>query len=257
MFPIRLSLVTYNIWGIRRWHEREPALRQFVALYKPDVLCLQELSEESRNCLDEALPRHDRIHDDFPGWVSESNIYWNADLLEKIEHGAEDIGISEKYRRLFWTRLRTMSGDRSLIVATAHFAWPGSDKEYETGQSPRPQCTRRVIAALARLVGQNEPAFFMGDLNDPVLPTRILHEAGYRSCFAALGMQSPPTWKCYPTANVTAGEPSITETIDWIVANRSARTICAQVPRCYLGDIAPSDHWPVQAVYELSDNEVQ
>ena len=77
-------------------------------------------------------------------------------------------------------------------------------------------------------------------------------QAGFVSCFAALGMQSPPTFKCYPTANVQPGEPTVTEAIDLIVANRYARAIAASVPQCYSGDVAPSDHWPVQAIYQLA-----
>ncbi len=55
-------------------------------------------------------------------------------------------------------------------------------------------------------------AFFMGDMNDAYHPQRILGRAGFTSCFAALGMQSPPT---------------------------------------YAEGLAPSDHWPVQAIYQL------
>jgi hypothetical protein len=64
-------------------------------------------------------------------------------------------------------------------------------------------------------------------------------------------MQSPPTFQCYPTANIEPEEQTITEAIDLIVANKHARAIAASVPQCYAGDIAPSDHWPVQAVYQL------
>ena len=91
----------------------------------------------------------------------------------------------------------------------------------------------------------------MGDLNDAVHPPRMLHEAGYSSCFAALGIQCPPTFPCYPTANVSAGTRVMNHTIDWLVANQHARTVAAQVPQCYHGDVAPSDHWPVLAVYEI------
>ena len=38
---------------------------------------------------------------------------------------------------------------------------------------------------------------------------------------------------------------------DWIVANRHARAIAASSPHVYANDLAPSGHWPVQAVYEL------
>jgi hypothetical protein len=91
----------------------------------------------------------------------------------------------------------------------------------------------------------------MGDLNDPVHPMRILHDAGYISCFASLGIQSPPTHPCYPTAQIAAGERTTNQTIDWIMSNSQARPLAAQVPRCYHQDMAPSDHWPVLAVYEI------
>jgi exonuclease III len=255
MFPARLSIVTYNLWGTARWPQREPALRQFVERFLPDVLCIQELAEQTQSFLDRALPRHSRVHDALPGWTCEGNIYWNADLLEELEHGAEDIGIIEEHRRLFWARLKLQEQDRSMFVSTAHFTWQGHDKERATGLSPRPEYTRRVIEALGHLVKEDEPAFFMGDLNDPLLAIRLLHEAGYSSCFAALGIQSPPTWQCYPTAHVSAGAPVVNQTIDWIVANPHARPISAQVPQCFHGDIAPSDHWPVLAVYELFSPE--
>ncbi len=91
----------------------------------------------------------------------------------------------------------------------------------------------------------------MGDMNDPRQPQRILGDVGFRSCFAALGLQSPPTFQCYPAANIEPGEPTITEAIDLIAANEHARAIAASVPQVFHGDIAPSDHWPVHAVYEL------
>ena len=65
-------------------------------------------------------------------------------------------------------------------------------------------------------------------------------------------LQSPPTFQCYPAANIEPGEQTITEAIDLIVANQHARVIAASVPHCFHGDIAPSDHWPVHAVYELA-----
>ena len=71
----------------------------------PDVLCLQELRRKTRTLLDKALAGHDRVEDGFVGWTSESNIYWRHSMLSEIEHGAEDVRIKEKNRRLFWARL--------------------------------------------------------------------------------------------------------------------------------------------------------
>jgi endonuclease/exonuclease/phosphatase family metal-dependent hydrolase len=251
MFPVRLSFVTYNLWNTMRWLERGPALKQFVDVFRPDVLCVQELRAETRSFLDDAMPLHSRVQDDFPGWTCESNIYWNSHLLEEVEHGAEDIGIVEEYRRLFWVRLKLKGENRTVFVSTAHFTYQGNARERETGLSPRVEQSHWTVHALERLVRDNEPAFFMGDLNDSYHPIWILHEAGYSSCFADLSVPCPPTSPCYPTVNMPAGSPLLNRAIDWIVSNRHARTIAAQVPHFYYGDVGASDHWPVLAVYEI------
>lgn len=251
MFPTRLTVVTYNLWNTQRWNVRQPALEQFVRVFNPDIVCLQELRQETRDFLDRAMPRHERVEDAFPGWTREGNIYWNGDLMTEVAHGAEDVGIIEERRRLFWARLSLTHADRTLLVATAHFTYQRHPRECETAVNPRMEQTRRTIEALDRLAQDGEPVLFMGDLNDNIHPPRLLHEAGYVGCFAALGLLPPTTWPCYPTANVPAGDRVANQTIDWMVANAHARPVAAQVPQCYCGDVAPSDHWPVLAVYEV------
>jgi endonuclease/exonuclease/phosphatase family metal-dependent hydrolase len=252
VLPCRFSIVTYNIWLTQRWAVRAPALRGFLDAFSPDLLCLQELQQTSRDFIDAALPSHRRVDDAYPGWTTESNIYWRDSLFTRVEHGIEDVGIPDGVRRLFWTRLKIRELDRTFIVATAHLTSQRNKLECETGQSPRVEQIRRIIAALKRLNRADEPLFFMGDMNDPVHPPRMLHEAGYVSCFAALGVQAPPTYHCYPTADVPPGNRVVNQCIDWLVANRHARAVAAAVPHFFLKDAAPSDHWPVHAVYEIS-----
>ena len=141
--------------------------------------------------------------------------------------------------------------NRTIFVATAHLTNRRNRDEVESGVSPRITQLKRIAEELTRLVHKDEPGFFMGDMNDAYHPQRTLKQAGFVSCFAALGMQSPPTFQCYPTADVRPDEPTVTEAIDLIVANGHARAVTATVPQCYGEDTAPSDHWPVQAVYEL------
>ena len=186
----------------------------------------------------------------FRGWTTEGNIYWRDALFNRVAHGAEDAGIQGD-RRLFWARLKIRDLDRTMLVATAHLTSQRNKEECETGLSPRVEQTRRIIAALQRVSQPREPVFFMGDMNDPVHPPRMLQEAGYVSCFAALGVQTPPTYQCYPTANVVPGNRVVNQCIDWLVANAEARAVAAAVPHFYLQDAAPSDHWPVHAVYEI------
>lgn len=252
MFPTRINLITCNIWNTERWSARSATLRKFLELFGPDVLCVQELRQESRSFLDKVLPDHDRVKDSFVGWTAESNIYWRESMFFEIEHGAADVRIKEKgHRALFWVRLQIKALNRSMLVATAHLTHQRHPDEVATGRSTRVGETRRIIKELKRLNRKREPVFFMGDLNDAVHPTNLLHKAGFVSSFSALGLQPPPTFKCYPTAAVEPGMLSISQCIDWIVANDEARAISTSVPQFFLNDAAPSDHWPVQAVYEL------
>lgn len=251
-FPTRITLLTYNLWNTVRWPERQPALEQFFLRFQPDIFCLQELRAETRAALDETLPDYRRVVDSFPGWERESNIYWNGSLLEEAAHGFEDIAIdSDEYRGLFWARLALRHTQRTLLVSTAHYTYQGHKKEMENGCSPRLEQARRTVAALARLAQPGEPVFFMGDLNDPVLPIDVLQQAGYHSCFARLGLLPPPTWPSLPTANLTPASLFSNQTIDWIVSNDQARPLAALVPQFYHGDFSPSDHWPVFSLYEI------
>jgi endonuclease/exonuclease/phosphatase family metal-dependent hydrolase len=251
MVPTRLSLITYNLWLTERWPARADALERFLRLFAPDMLCVQELQRPTQEFLDGVLKEHDRVRDPFSGWTNESNIYWSKALFENVEYGAEDVGHLEPQRRMFWARLRLKPSSKTIFVATAHLTSPRNRDEGESGLSPRVRQLKRIANELTRLVRQTEAAFFMGDMNDAWHPQRILGQAGFVSCFAALGMQSPPTFQCYPTANVQPDQPTVTEAIDLIVANKYARAVAASVPQCYGEDTAPSDHWPVQAVYEL------
>ena len=253
MLPTRISLLTYNIWNVERWSFREPALRKFLELFSPDILAVQELRRRSRTFLDGVLDTHRRVQDPFVGWALESNIYWRDSMFTELEHGAEDVQIKEAgHRRLFWLRLQMRDSDRSILVGTAHLTHQRHPTETATGQSPRVAETKRIIVELKRLRLKREPVFFMGDFNDPVHPTNLLHQDGFVSSFAALGLVPPPTFKCYPTADVALGRLVMNQCVDWIVANEHARPIAACVPQFYFKDAAPSDHWPVQAVYEVT-----
>ena len=253
MPPLRLSLCSYNLWNVERWPQREPALRGFLQRFGPDVLAVQELREPTRDCIDRTLAAHARVEDALPGWACESNVWWRGNLLDYVEHGAIDFGSHEPTRRLFWVRLRPRGATPSLLVATAHLThdMPGED----TGrcQALRLRQTRAIIDALADLRRPDEATWLLGDLNEAVQPGRLLHQAGYTSCFAALGLQPPPTFPAIPTAGKAPADFLYNACYDWILAAGPVRPLAAHSPHFFHGDLAPSDHWPVLAVYEVGD----
>lgn len=246
MLPPRLSVMTLNLWRDHRWAHREPALERCLETIRPDVLCLQELLPRTRQWLDDVLAGYDRVEDDFPGWETESNIYWRADTLECVGYGTAEVGVSrfDEHRRLFWVRLA--AGDRTVLASTAHYTAQNHEHELETGQSPRIEQSRRTAEALTDLAGAEEAVVFTGDLNDTFHPRLVLEEAGFSHPFGDLNIPVPPTFPARPTRRDRLEQWAL----DWIFGKR-VRSVAATVPRFYHEDAAPSDHWPVLAVYEL------
>lgn len=251
MIPTRLSIMTLNLWREKYWEQRQDAIGHLFYRFQPDIFCVQEIRGQSRTFLDKALPRYERIHDDFLGWMCESNIYWKSELFDKIEYGLEDVGILEKYRRLFWVRLRLGNLGHTIFVSTAHLTYKEHPEEIKLGYSPRLSQAQKIVSTLKILSGEQEPTFLMGDFNDDFHPVHILFGAGYESCFGALGIQSPPTWPSCPSLARATNGPPAAQVLDWIVSNNYARAIVAQVPRFVYKGVAPSDHWPVIAMYEF------
>lgn len=249
-FPVRFSVATYNLWGTERWPERAPALASFCDRYRPDVLCVQELTPVTQAFLDDQLPGHTRVADPFEGWTVEGNVWWRDDLFEAVTVGAEDVGIAASaLRRLFWARLRPRGHDRTVVVSTVHLTDAAGD-ELRTGVTPRVRETEAVVAAMRRILTDDEPALVTGDLNDALLPVAALYAAGYVSCFGALG-ELPPTTMPSSFSRFGVSDFTTAFVYDWIVANRHARALAASSPHVYVDEIPPSDHWPVHAVYEL------
>lgn len=245
-------VMTYNLWGTTLWPQREPALRALFAAREPDLLAVQELSAETRDVLDEVLTRHARVDDPFPGWTASSNLWWRTDMFALQDHGAEDFG-GRKTRRLFWVRLAPVSGGPPLLLATAHYTWPGDAQEERTGVNPRIEQARRTVAALNDLAPDG-PCLFVGDLNDDHHPVRILRQAGFHDCFTALGRSSPPTSPVEPLlARPEGNDPpkDVPKVIDFQFSRGPVRARTGEVVEFFHDGIAASDHRPVVATYTL------
>lgn len=245
--PVCFVATTFNVWKDVRWPERKEALESYIKVSSPDILCLQELRLETRNLLDVVLPDHSRVDDGFEGWSNESNIYWNTHLFELVSYGAEQIGILEPLRRLFWVRLKVRGLQRTLMVATAHYSYQGTEREKNEGINPRIEQARKTIDALNKLSFEEETVLFMGDLNDSVNAIRVLKSGGLQDSFSALGSPLVPTHPAIPTSLGT-----LPQVIDWQFHKGPIRVMNTSVVDYFHGDIAPSDHKPVVTTYVLT-----
>ena len=240
---LRFTVCTHNLWKDERWPEREPALLRFLELHRPDVLCVQELRPATRDLVDRVLEGHQRIDDPFEGWLRESNIFWNRALFELVEYGAEEVGMLEDLRRLFWVRLCARETGSTLLVSTAHFTWRGNPKETVDQVNVRTEQAARTVEALHRVARPSEPLLFMGDLNDNGHPVNRLRDGGLTDCFAALGRVPKPTRPTLPTATY------VPEVIDWVLHRGPIAPMSCEVVDFFVGDIAPSDHMPLLVTY--------
>lgn len=240
----RAVACTLNLWETSRWPERRDSLASFLGLHSPDILCVQELRPETLAVLEECLPGHDRVGDTFPGWTWEGNIFWRRGAFERMDHGIRDVGILEPERRLFWVRLRA-AGGREMLVATAHFTWPGNEREKADGVNPRLGQARRAAEALDALAPAPAAALFMGDFNEHYHPVKVLKAAGFQDCFSGLGRHPKATRPAVPTWQGPE------QTVDWILYRGALRPMTCEAVDFFHGDIAPSDHKPVLATFAL------
>lgn len=242
-------VMTYNLWGGFKLAERTPALRAFLTTRPPDILAVQELRPESRALVDETLGGHDRVHDEFSGWAENGNIWWDRDRYQLVEYGAADIGIRAPGARLFWVRLAAPVG--RLLVATAHYTWPGHPQEIEDDVNPRPAQARRTVEELDRLAG-DDACVFVGDLNDYARPLWALRAGGFVEAYGALGVTSPPTHPVVPDGWTDEGLLPALKAIDWQFHRGPVRVRSAEVVEYFHQGRAPSDHKPVVVTYTVT-----
>lgn len=255
----RLNVIaqTHNLWGDHHAAERVDAMRALYTRRAPDLLATQETRAWSRDLLDEVMPGHDRVRDDFPGWEVQGNLWWDRELFGEVAHGAEDVGIHDAHARLFWVRLRVAGGEGTILWTTAHLSYSGNAVEVETGVNQRTLQARRVVEQLDALALPDEPVFFASDTNAIATAIWEIGNAGYLDSFSALNRQAPPTHPVVPNPfRETVGTPkspiaSPHKTIDYIFFRGPVRARSAEVVEFFDRGIAPSDHYPVASTFAL------
>lgn len=247
----RFSALSINLWNTQRWPDREAPVRALLAR-GPDVLCVQELRPPIAATIDQGLPHHARVVATGRGWTHESNVWWDARRFTAVAHGAEPFGAVEPDRRVFWVRLAHRPTGSEVVVATVHLTWLGASDEVVTGLSPRLAQTREVVRVLDTIAGDG-PCLVMGDLNDPVVPPRVLREAGFVDAWSALGVVPPATFPAFPLSPEGTRRPPLLppSTLDWQFHRGAIGPIMTEVIDQPWRGIAPSDHRPLLTLYRF------
>lgn len=248
----RFTAMSVNLWNTQRWPAREAPLRRLFER-SPDVLAVQELRPQLATVIEEVLPHHRRVVGEERGWTHEGNVWWDERTFTHIGHGAAPFGAIERDRRVFWVRLAHIVTGQVVVVASVHLTWLGGSDELETGTNPRLAQTREVIRALDD-VAHDGACLVMGDLNDAVVPARVLRAAGFEEAWGALDVMPSATFPAFPLGTDGTRRPPLLppSTLDWQFHRGAVRPLMTEVIEQPYRGIAPSDHRPLMTLYVLT-----
>ena len=61
LFPCRISVMSYNVWGGKHWPDRCTALKQVFTSLRPDVMMLQEMTSSIAEAITSCMPTHSSL----------------------------------------------------------------------------------------------------------------------------------------------------------------------------------------------------
>ena len=130
----------------------------------------------------------------------------------------------------------------------------GHASEKKTGFNPRLLMSQQTAAFLKKQRPTVDATIFAGDLNDRFHPRPLLKEIGFVDTFSRLGLPLRSTW---PTPSWNWFEDqwgSSDSSIDFIFTSLDDRikVITSQVLEFSFQGVYPSDHYPVMAMLDLT-----
>ncbi|MEU6859853.1 endonuclease/exonuclease/phosphatase family protein [Glycomyces sp. NPDC046736] len=258
-----LHVMTYNLKSSsgrapHSWLKRRPLVAEIVRSERPTVLCTQEGRYRQLLELREDLDGYDWVHLGRGGGSrSEATaVFWDRSRLVPVEYdhlwlskrpnviGSRNWG-SGTVRMLTWVRFEDRATGRDFHVADVHLD--------HRSEKARRKGARMCLDVLRRFPGA---AILAGDFNcEPGSPAhRVLTDGGLVDAWDASEAHLTPDWA---TFNAWRTKPVVGgKRIDWIFFKPGGegdrvRVRTAGVNPRAAQDVAPSDHWPVQAVLTI------
>jgi len=175
-----MKVLTLNVWGTHGPAERQGVLLEALKELSPDILCLQEVTDEA---LLERLSYPTKLH--FEG--SELAVLSRFPVREQRLITFRAVSPLEPYRRQA-QMARLDTGETPLWIVTTHLAWQKEDDSTRIAQ---------VEELLKETSSLGASVLVSGDLNaEPDHPPiRRLREAGFLDLFSASHPKDPGiTW---------------------------------------------------------------
>ncbi len=256
-----LRVMTYNIRlpsksdGANYWENRKQVAVEMLRRYDPDLFGTQELFYEQGEYLAAQLPdyrwfgrsRRGNHEDEHMG------VFYKPAKLELLEEG--DFWLSETPdepgsmswnvslpRMVTWGRFRLKETGTEFYFLNTHFPHRRQDAE------ARVKCAEVIVRFLDKLPA-GVPVVLAGDFNDPAGgKVYALLTGKLRDAWAAAMKKAGPEG----TFHGFTGKPREAR-IDWILFRAPWKVIRAETVTFHSGELYPSDHFPVLAVFRLGE----
>lgn len=162
-------LVHYKSWG---GLPAKPRANRFIGMlnaYKPDVIGVQELSDEWYCCIKNNLPEgYKMLYPVSTGtFVRMTAMLYNADVLDLIDSGnfAYEINDNPRLRRVVWAVFEVKATGKQFAVTNTHFDLLREGREDELTQVMNSQASE-LLGCVDNLSDEyNCPVFSVGDFN--------------------------------------------------------------------------------------------
>lgn len=256
-----LRVMTYNIRlpsksdGANYWENRKPVAVAMLRRYDPDLFGTQELFYEQGRFLAAQLPEYKWFGRSRRGNHEDEHmgVFYKPAKLELLEEG--DFWLSETPqepgsmswdvslpRMVTWGLFRLKETGAEFYFLNTHFPHRRQDA------AARVKCAE-VIANFLDTLPEDTPVVLTGDFNDPAggavyaLLTKKLKDA-WRAAAERTGPEG--------TFHGFTGKPREAR-IDWILFRAPWRALRAETVTFHEGELYPSDHFPVLAVFETGE----
>lgn len=254
-----LRVMTFNVRypnpgdGANVWSARRDLLVETIRIRRPDVIGTQELFYEQGQYIVEKLPEYAWFglsrrgdHED-----EHMGVFYLKDRLRVVESGDFWLSVTpEKPGSISWN----MSLPRMVTWAVFEIAGSGKRFRYfNTHFAHRREDERarlnsaRLIACRIELLDPDEAVVLTGDFNAPA--GGAVHEALarlLRDAWTEASERKGPE----DTFHGFTGKPRPGR-IDWILFRAPWKVVSAETITDRKGDVFPSDHYPVVAVFEI------
>ena len=228
------SIISLNLWMDYEFETRKPSIEAFLLQFQPEVFCFQELSSEGTKLVVATLGENYECILEYTKGVS---IFWKKTVR------LESWSLLDSCRCL---SAKFSYKDYIINVHTVHLHWVG-DFTFKVNENTVLRELEEILPAIDPV--NEEYNFVTGDFNDIVHSLMVLKDVGYTESFRELNLMPELTYPSF----VTEHNKKIIETgqIDYIFSCPRSKCIATSVLKFYTGFIPVSDHWAVQAIFQL------